>query len=86
MQTLDLTSTSGVICVELVRRLHRAGCVFVETPVHHYPRRHGRSQFFTVRRVARTTWDFFALWLRLVVLPLRLKSRSITQKAVVKYD
>lgn len=86
MQTLDLTSTSGVICVELVRRLHGAGCIFVETPVHHYPRQYGHSQFFTARRVARTAWDFFVLWLKLVVLPIRMKSRSITQKAVVKYD
>ncbi|MDQ3258640.1 MAG: hypothetical protein M3R15_32950, partial [Acidobacteriota bacterium] len=57
-----------VICVELVRKLRAAGCVFAEAPVHHYPRRHGRSQFFTLQRVARITLDFLFLWLRLVVL------------------
>ncbi|MCA1591179.1 MAG: glycosyltransferase family 2 protein [Acidobacteria bacterium] len=39
----------------------------LETPVNHYPRRHGRSQFFALRPVARTAFDFFSLWLRLVV-------------------
>jgi glycosyltransferase involved in cell wall biosynthesis len=65
---ITLTSSSGAICVELVRKLHAAGCRFAEVPVHHYPRAHGRSQFFTPRRVARTARDFGALWLRLVVL------------------
>ena len=65
---ITLTSSSGAICVELVRKLHAAGCCFAEVPVHHYPRAHGRSQFFTPQRVARTVRDFCALWLRLVVL------------------
>ena len=68
LAAVTLTSSSGAICVELVRKLHVAGCRFVEVPVHHYPRAHGRSQFFTPRRVARTARDFCALWLRLVVL------------------
>jgi len=68
IQHIKLVSSSGVICVELVRKLRAAGCVFAEAPVHHYPRRHGRSQFFTLRRVARTTFDFLFLWLKLVVL------------------
>ncbi len=65
---ITLTSLSGAICVEFVRKLHAAGCRFVEVPVHHYPRVHGRSQFFTLGRVARTARDFGALWLRLVIL------------------
>ena len=68
VERLDLVSSSGVICVELVRKLHASGCVFAETPVRHYPRRHGRSQFFTFGRVARTAFDFFVLWFRLVGL------------------
>lgn len=66
---IDLASSSGVICVELVHKLHRAGCTFVEAPVQHYPRLHGRSQFFRPGRVARTALDLISLWLRLVVLP-----------------
>jgi hypothetical protein len=68
VQRLELVSSSGVICVELTHKLRRAGCAFAETPVNHYPRRHGRSQFFTPSRVARTARDFVGLWLRLVVL------------------
>src|SRR3954470_18245030 len=41
---VELVSSSGSICVELVHKLHGAGCVFAEAPVHHYPRAHGRSQ------------------------------------------
>lgn len=66
---VELVSSSGSICVEMIHKLSRAGCVFVETPVHHYPRAHGRSQFFTLGRVARTARDFFSLWLQLVVRP-----------------
>jgi glycosyltransferase involved in cell wall biosynthesis len=67
VQSLTLTSTSGVICTEMVYKLSRAGYRFAETPVHHYPRLHGQSQFFTLRRVAKTGYDFFMLWLKLVV-------------------
>jgi glycosyltransferase involved in cell wall biosynthesis len=65
---INLHSTSGSICVELVYKLQKAGAKFVETGVNHYARQHGKSQFFTVRRVSKTLLDFFILWVRLVVL------------------
>jgi glycosyltransferase involved in cell wall biosynthesis len=68
VEHLELNSRSGVICVELVRKLHAEKRVFLETPVNHYPRLHGRSQFFTFSRVARTGFDFLLLWWKLVVL------------------
>lgn len=68
LERISLNSTSGSICVELVYKLRRAGARFEETGVCHYARQHGRSQFFTVRRVSKTLSDFFFLWLRLVVL------------------
>ena len=61
---LELVSSSGCICVELVHKLHRRGCVFAEVPVRHLPRAHGRSQFFTLRRVGRTALDLLSLWLK----------------------
>jgi glycosyltransferase involved in cell wall biosynthesis len=64
VEAIELVSSSGSICVELVHKLHRAGCVFSETPVHHYPREHGHSQFFTLRRVGRTALDLLSLWLK----------------------
>ncbi|MBS1791622.1 MAG: glycosyltransferase family 2 protein [Acidobacteria bacterium] len=80
IQGISLVSTSGVVCTEMIYKLHRAGCRFTETPVHHYPRMHGQSQFFTFRRVGKTAFDFFALWLRLVLLSrLSLGARTITK-------
>ncbi len=68
LRRIKLVSSSGVICVELVRKLHEAGCLFVESPVRHYPRIEGQSQFFRPGRVAHTVTDFFILWLKLVAL------------------
>ncbi len=63
---LDLQTRSGAICVELVRRLTARKYKFAEIGVSHYPREHGRSQFFTFKRIARTGLDFTSLWWRLV--------------------
>ena len=68
IQQIDLASSSGAIGVEMVSKLHAAGYVFTEAPVHHYPRRYGRSRFFTPRRVARTGLDFFTLWMKRIAL------------------
>ena len=68
LEKIQLTSTSGTICVELVRKLELSGCEVKEVGVHHYPRKHGRSQFFRVRSLAVTFWQLLRLWVRLVVL------------------
>jgi glycosyltransferase involved in cell wall biosynthesis len=62
-----LTSTSGVICVEMMFRFQRGGARFVEAPVHHYFRPHGSSQFFRVPAIARSARQLASLWWRLVV-------------------
>jgi glycosyltransferase involved in cell wall biosynthesis len=67
LQNIGLTSTSGTICVELVRRLEMSGAPVVEVPVSHYPRLHGRSQFFRLPNIARSAVQLGDLWLRLVV-------------------
>ena len=76
MQDFELTCSSGAICVELVYKLRAAGAVFAETLVCHYPRAHGRSQFYTLRRVFRTVQDFLLLWWRLVGRPRVLNVRD----------
>ena len=68
LERVRLEKTTGVICVELVRSLQDAGARFVEVGVHHYPRTHGRSQFFKPSSVIRTLWDLAKLWVQLVVL------------------
>ncbi len=69
LERINLVSASGVVCAEMIYKLHEAGCRFAEVEVHHYPRRHGHSQFFTFRRVVRTAVDFFVLWVRLRLWP-----------------
>jgi glycosyltransferase involved in cell wall biosynthesis len=68
LDRIRLSSDSGAICGELVKRAHIAGARFREVGVHHYPRRHGSSQFFTPGRVIKTYVDLAALWLRLMVI------------------
>lgn len=63
----ELRSTSGVICVELMRRMYEQGSRFVEVPVHHYARPHGRSQFFRIPQLWRAAKGLAALWWRLMV-------------------
>ncbi len=71
LQSLELSSTSGTICVELVRKVERSGWAVAEVGVHHYPRLHGRSQFFRWKSLLTTFRQIASLWLRLVVLPQR---------------
>jgi hypothetical protein len=68
-----LTRSSGVICVELMKKVQDHGFRIAEVPVHHYHRSYGRSQFFNFPRVARTLVDLMRLWLELVVRRLHLK-------------
>ena len=63
-----LTSTSGTICVELVRKLERAGWEVEEAGVRHYERRHGRSQFFRLRPLLVTFGQLLQLWVRVMVV------------------
>jgi glycosyltransferase involved in cell wall biosynthesis len=62
-----LHSTSGTICVEMVKTFQDAGLVFAEAPVHHFHRAYGKSQFFNFKRLFKTFRDLTGLWWRLVV-------------------
>jgi len=69
--TLDqvtLVHTTGVICVELVRKLQDVDARFTEVGVHHYRRIHGKSEFFRAGTILRTLWGLGGLWVQLVVL------------------
>ena len=65
MDRISLTHTSGVVCVEMVKKLERAGARFVNVPVHHFPRLHGGSQFFKLGRLVETFVDAGRLWFSL---------------------
>jgi glycosyltransferase involved in cell wall biosynthesis len=62
LDRIGLRTDSGAICVELVKRAQEAGFRFAELPVHHYPRQHGRSEFFRVRPIARLLIDLARLF------------------------
>jgi glycosyltransferase involved in cell wall biosynthesis len=62
-----LTRSSGVICVELMKKVQDHGYRLAEVPVHHFHRSYGKSQFFNFRRVGRTLVDLARLWVELVV-------------------
>lgn len=62
-----LESNSGIICVELMKRIQDAGFRISQVPIHHYHRAFGISQFFNWRRVIRTGVDLLQLWYRLVL-------------------
>ena len=66
-ERIDLQKTSGVICLEMMKKIQDAGFRIVEVPVHHYHRAFGRSQFFNVRRIFKTAVDVFRLWFALVI-------------------
>jgi glycosyltransferase involved in cell wall biosynthesis len=66
---VHLESSSGVICVEMMKKIQDAGFVIAEAPVHHYHRVYGRSQFFNFGRIFRVGRDLLKLWLQLVVWP-----------------
>jgi glycosyltransferase involved in cell wall biosynthesis len=69
LEEMKLSCTSGTICVELVRKLELSSFREVEVGVHHYPRLHGRSQFFRVRSLLTTMVQLVRLFIRLVIRP-----------------
>jgi glycosyltransferase involved in cell wall biosynthesis len=66
-ERINLEKTSGIICVEMMKKIQDAGFRIVEVPVHHYHRAFGKSQFFNYRRLIRTGRDLLRLWYALVV-------------------
>lgn len=62
LEEIHLTSDSGAICLEMVRKIEDAGYVFAEVPVSHYPRKYGVSQFFMPRRIYDTLLQIAGLY------------------------
>jgi glycosyltransferase involved in cell wall biosynthesis len=66
-ERIELTRSSGIVCVELVTKIEKNGFRVAHVPVHHHHRLHGRSQFFNLVRVARVARDMGRLWWELIV-------------------
>ena len=72
-----LEKNSGVICLEMMKKITDAKFRIAEVPVHHYHRAYGRSQFFNFRRLGRTAIDVFKLWFALVIRREHLKAGAV---------
>jgi glycosyltransferase involved in cell wall biosynthesis len=68
-----LEKSSGVICLEMMKKIQDAGFRIAEVPVHHFHRAYGKSQFFNFPRIWRTGLDVLRLWHQLVVRREHLK-------------
>jgi glycosyltransferase involved in cell wall biosynthesis len=75
-ERVRLTRSSGVICVELMKKVQDHGFRIAEVPVHHFHRSYGKSQFFNFPRVGRTLVDLSRLWWELVVRKLHRRPGS----------
>jgi len=64
---IKLKHNTGVICLELVKKLELAGYRFAEFPVHHYQRMAGRSQISQPKRLLRIGFDILKLWWEVMV-------------------
>jgi glycosyltransferase involved in cell wall biosynthesis len=73
-ERINLEKTSGVICLEMMKKITDGRFRIVEVPVHHYHRAFGKSQFFNVRRICKTGVDVLRLWFELVVRRKHLRS------------
>ena len=73
---VTLEKSSGVICLEMMKKIQDAGFRITEVPVHHYHRAYGRSQFFNFRRLVRTGIDVAKLWYVLVIRREHLRAPS----------
>jgi glycosyltransferase involved in cell wall biosynthesis len=74
--TVHLEKNSGVICLEMMKKITDGGFRIAEVPVHHYHRAYGKSQFFNFRRLFRTAIDVFKLWFALVIRREHLKAKA----------
>jgi glycosyltransferase involved in cell wall biosynthesis len=67
-EKVKLQSNSGVICVEMMKKIEDARLVIAQVPVHHYHRVYGASQFFNFPRIYRSLKGLLGLWWELVVM------------------
>ena len=82
---VTLEKNSGVICLEMMKKIQDSGYRIAEVPVHHYHRAFGRSQFFNFRRLAKTGLDVLKLWYALVLKREHRRRSAAPAAAVVPH-
>lgn len=81
LQQFELTSTSGTICLELVKKIELSGTRLAEVPVGHYQRLHGRSQFFRLRSLSATMVQLLCMYWNVVIVPW---GRALSRRTIAK--
>jgi len=66
-KNIKLYSDTGVICVEMMKKIRQKGFRIKEIPVHHYPRPSGTSSFFNFKRIFGVLTKFGKLWIKLIL-------------------
>jgi glycosyltransferase involved in cell wall biosynthesis len=83
---VQLEKSSGVICLEMMKKIHDAGFRIAEVPVHHYHRAYGKSQFFNFGRIFRTGLDVMKLWWALVVRKTHLTPTATASASASSHE
>jgi len=79
-ERVTLSSSSGTICVEMMKSFQDAGMPFAECAVSHFHRAYGKSQFFNFRRLFQTAVDLSVLWWRLMIRREHMLKTSIPER------
>lgn len=66
LDNVKFESTSGTICLEMMKKIQSAGYSIKEVPIHHYPRISGDSSYFNIMDIYKTFKEIIPLWWRLV--------------------
>ena len=84
--SIELKYNSGVICVEMIKKMQDAGFRFIEIGISHYFRSYGRSQFFNFRRIFEVGKNILRLWWDIVFCKnfLNKISNNITLSNVLR--
>ncbi|MBI5018948.1 glycosyltransferase family 2 protein [Candidatus Gottesmanbacteria bacterium] len=67
LKKMSLFSSSGSICIELVKKAELSGARFRQVSVHHYERKYGSSHFFRIDRLFYTLCQVIILWIQIWV-------------------
>lgn len=70
---IKLESDSGLICVEMIRKIADFGYKFQDVGVTHYWRTSGKSAFFNFDRISKVVFGLLVLWYKLVIKKEHLK-------------
>lgn len=64
LKNIQVETTSGAFDVAFIHALKKQNVRVKNIPVHHYARKYGQSQFFTLRRIIDSIRDVSTLWIK----------------------